>query len=1008
MTPDVAASPAPAGRVIRPKVRPPVVEWVRRARPEAVLAEALESRRVVVIAATAGAGKTTLAAAVAQRLERPVAWLTLDWTDAAPGRLVAYLEAALSVVVPRVAGVVRDALAARLPHPETAGLLVEAAAGERVVLVLDELERLGDEGEPWPVIEALLRHSPGDMCVVLCSRRAVPASVLPRRPGEVARLGDEVLALTVEEAAGLLAGLGRPAVDPVAAVQATGGWVTGVVFEAWRVAEEARGGGQEDPLYAYLAAHILGGLADEGSEFLIVTSVLAEVTAVRAAALGLKDAGARLGSLRSAHLPAMWKDGGRVLRCHPRFREYLQSCLERWEPERQRALHVAHGRLLAAEGHDQEATAVLLRAGAPAEALEPAARAIFEVIDRLDFTLAQRWLDALSEVEPDGISPFVIARLTLAVATEKHRLGIELADRLAARGKLAEVAGSSSVAAWLLGYCYVMAGRYDDMLAISGLAPHDGDREWVRTCVAIFGTDPPPPLPEPTGGPFDGLGLPVIYGYGRLRTALEITGARGWLHAHAQPWVIDALADAGRLQEAVALLEEVRTRGRRTAVIEAVVAPHVLTDAGRREEALEALAHGRRLARTGPSLLWELLAGVEEARLHLRLDRDPGAALAALDPVDRHPMTHRTGFLGPLVDLWSGFALLLEGRDPEALQRLRRSVAAFRRTDRWREMPGSAVYLAEAEWRMGDEEAADEAADLALEASGVQGFNHMLLLALRDFPAVLSRRLDAEPAADSPWHELGRALRAQGHEVKAPVRASLRLLEFGQCTMLVDGEEVRPGLTKTYELLAYLLTRPRHRAHRDELLDALFDGRTDDSARAYLRQVLRRLRTVLPSDGIVIDSSTVALSDLLAAVSQSVEVERALAEAARLRGDDRLAATLAALEVVDQGPYLPGVASHWVEARGQLLRELSTDARYEAAELAFAGGRLEEAELLTGAVLDSEPYHEAAWRLSMRLAAGRGDDQAVLRSYRRCDRILAQVGAEPSATTRQLVNQLRR
>jgi DNA-binding SARP family transcriptional activator len=1002
------ASPPSAARVIRAKVRPPATEWVERPRPESLLRAALESRRVVVVSAAAGAGKTTLVTAVARRLDRPVAWLTLDWTDRAPGRLVTYLEAALAAVAPRARGVVRDALAARIPHPEAAGLLVEAVAGERLVLVLDELERLGAERQAWDVIEALLRHAPSDSRCVLCSRRPVPTPVLPRRPDAVAHLGDDALALTVEEAAGLLERLGRPAVDPAAAVQVTGGWMTGVLFEAWRFGDEAGGEGRGDPLYDYLSAHILDGLPDQEREFLIATSVLAEITRARAGALGLPDAGRRMASLRNTHLPAIWKDGGRTLRCHPRFREYLQSRLESWEAERLRALHVAHGHLLAAEGHEEEATAVLLGAGAPAEALEPAAGAIFDVINRLDFALAQRWLDALAEVEPEGMSPFVLARLALAVATEKHRLGVELADRIAARGELAEVAGSSSVAAWMVGWCYLMVGRHDDMRAVWALAPQDADYEWLRTCAAIFGTDTPPGLPELTGGPFDSLVLPAIYGYGRLHTALEVSGARGWVHAHAQPWLVDALADAGRLQEAVDLVDEVRARGRQTAVLEAVVTPHVLTDAGRREEALEALARGRRLARAGPSLLWELLAGVEEARLRLRLDRDPVAALAALDPVDRHPMTHRTGFLGPIVDCWYGFALLLEGRDADAVQRLRRAVALLRRRGRWLEMPGAAVYLAEAEWRMGDEDAADTAADLALEAARVQGSNHLLLLALSDFPAVLSRRLDAEPAADSPWHELGRALHAQGLGFDAPVRASVQLLEFGRCSILVEGEEVRPRLAKTYELLAYLLTRPSHRAARHELLEALFKARADESSRAYLRQAVRWLRTILPPGGLVCEGTTVALSDQLAAVSESVQLERALAEAARLRGGERLAATLAALEVLDRGPYLPGISSHWVEERSESLRELTTDARYEAAELAFAAGRLHEAELLTDAVLEAEPFHEPAWRLTMRLASARGDDQAVLRSYQRCDRILAQVGAEPSPTTRQLVNQLRR
>ena len=81
------------------------------------------------------------------------------------------------MAVPRARGVARGALTARIPHPEAVGLLAEAMTGERVVLVLDELERLRDEPEAWTVIEALLRHAPADMRFVLCQ----PATPCPRR-----------------------------------------------------------------------------------------------------------------------------------------------------------------------------------------------------------------------------------------------------------------------------------------------------------------------------------------------------------------------------------------------------------------------------------------------------------------------------------------------------------------------------------------------------------------------------------------------------------------------------------------------------------------------------------------------------------------------------------------------------------------------------------------------------------------------------------------------------------
>jgi DNA-binding SARP family transcriptional activator len=407
-------------------------------------------------------------------------------------------------------------------------------------------------------------------------------------------------------------------------------------------------------------------------------------------------------------------------------------------------------------------------------------------------------------------------------------------------------------------------------------------------------------------------------------------------------------------------------------------------------------------------VVYEQLAGLSEVRVLLRLDRDPAAARAALDRIERVPLSRRLGYLAEQLDGWYGFALLLEGRDAEALARLRRAVASMRRSDRQIELPGAAVYLAEAEWRAGDEEAADAAADVALEAARVQGSNHMLLQALADFPAVVSRRLDAEPAADSPWHELGRALIAYAVPVDTHVGASVRLQEFGACTILVDDEPVRPRIAKTYELLAYLAARPEAEARREELLDALFEGRADDSTRAYLRQAVRWLRQVLPEHSVLAEGGEVRLAGDLRFASESARFEAALAEAAGLQGADRLAATLAALAVFDRGEYLPDVTSRWAEERRRRLAELATDARYEAAELAFAADRLDEARRLVDVVLRAEPYREAAFRLTMRLAGALGDQDGVIRAFQRCERALAAIGAEPTQTTRRLLEQLRR
>jgi ATP/maltotriose-dependent transcriptional regulator MalT/DNA-binding SARP family transcriptional activator len=1002
--PSSAASPQEQA-FIRAKVGlPPLSEaCVGRPRVEQLLAGLIERHRAVVVTATAGAGKTTAVATAAQRLARPLAWLTLDWTDAAPGRLVTYLEAALAGPVPDAAGVATQALAARIPHPEAAGLLVEAAGRQPVVLVIDEVERVADSEDAWAVLEAVVRYAPVSMRVVLVSRRPLPAARLARTPGEIASLGEAQLAFTPAEAAAALDQLGRHTVDAKAAVEATGGWVTGVLFEAWQADPAARSGGDADPLHGYLSAHIVGQLPENDREFLVGSSLLDDVTAGRAEALGYADSAERLASLRAVHLPVSWRDDGQSMRCHPRFREYLLGRLEQRPADEVRALRLAYGRLLAAEGHDEEATEELLAAGAHDEALATAGRAIFGVIDRLDLPVAERWLEQLG---PTG--PLVMAELMLALSTDDYRRGAALADDLAAAGARAPLAAASSAAALLMGLCYAHVVRLDDMHAVFAEAQPaaDPDLEVMRYFMAIYGTDPPS-RPALTGGPLDALVLAVDHGYGRLAEVVAEQTV-GWVNAWAQPWLISSLSAIGRTQEAIELYEEVRSRGLTGPSLDTVVGPHVLVDAGRREEALAIIERGRRGARAGGSVVYELLADVSEARLLLRLDRDADAALAVLDRLERNPHARRLAYLAEQIDAWYGFALLLAGRDEEAAERLRRGVAAMLRSERMLELPTAAAYLAEAEWRLGDEEAADRAADVGLQAAHRQGSNHMLLQALADFPAVVSRRIDAEPAADSPWHELGRALIAQGIAVEAPVRSSVQLSEFGDCTILVDGEEVRPRIAKTYELLAYLVAAPEARADRDELLGALFEGRADESSRAYLRQAVRWLRQVLPENSVTVEEGQVRLGDQIAIASESTGFEAALAQAARLRGGDRLDATLAALEPFDRGPYLPGVGSRWAEDRRQELTDLATDARYEAAELAFAEGRLGEARRLVDEVLSADPYREAAWRLTMRLASALGDEDGVIRSYRRCEQALAEVGATPTPTTRQLLERLRR
>jgi DNA-binding SARP family transcriptional activator len=112
--------------------------------------------------------------------------------------------------------------------------------------------------------------------------------------------------------------------------------------------------------------------------------------------------------------------------------------------------------------------------------------------------------------------------------------------------------------------------------------------------------------------------------------------------------------------------------------------------------------------------------------------------------------------------------------------------------------------------------------------------------------------------------------------------------------------------------------------------------------------------------------------------------------------------------VLDKGEFLPHAESSWVDARREELREIVNDARQGAAEAAFECGSYRDAEALVHRLLEEDPYREAAWRLSMRIASALGNEDRVISTFRACEQTLGTAGIPPSESTRRLLDQLRR
>ncbi|WP_382306847.1 BTAD domain-containing putative transcriptional regulator [Herbiconiux sp. UC225_62] len=305
---------------------------------------------------------------------------------------------------------------------------------------------------------------------------------------------------------------------------------------------------------------------------------------------------------------------------------------------------------------------------------------------------------------------------------------------------------------------------------------------------------------------------------------------------------------------------------------------------------------------------------------------------------------------------------------------------------------------------MHEDDASDAAADLALQAADRTGSRHSLIRALREYPAVLSRRLDTEPDPDSPWHDLGRAVVTMTDGLGVIPR--VHVTEFGDPGIVIDGRRHKLKLVKSVEIMAFLATRGGS-APREDVIACLFDSKNDKAASAYLRMAVNRVRECFPDQkSLDIGPNTV---DWFQGELESdyTKARTILVRLRNVQGRQRLDLALKALADVPEGEYLPGTRSEWVSDQRRRWNDLLTDIRHAAAEAAFEISDYATASSMINEVLDRDQFRERAWRLKMRVAAAVGDGDGVISAFRACKSALATIKVAPTESTRQLLQRLR-
>src|SRR5437660_12000439 len=276
-----------ATKLYLPRLRPNVVS---RPRLLERLNEGLH-RKLTLIAAPAGFGKTTLVSAWVEGIERPrarTAWLSLDEGENDPARFVAYLVAALQTIAPTIGEGVLGALQSPQPPPTvsilTALLNDITTIKDPFVLVLDDYHVI----DAKPIDHALtflLEHLPPQMHLVIATREdpQLPLARLRAR-GQLTELRAVDLRFTPSEVAAFLnqvMGLKLSAEDIAALERRTEGWIAGLQLAAISMQgqQDATGfiksfTGSHHFVLDYLVEEVLQQQSESIQTFLLRTSII--------------------------------------------------------------------------------------------------------------------------------------------------------------------------------------------------------------------------------------------------------------------------------------------------------------------------------------------------------------------------------------------------------------------------------------------------------------------------------------------------------------------------------------------------------------------------------------------------------------------------------------------------------------------------------------------------------------------------------------------------------------
>jgi len=1066
--------PVSRTKIVIPTLRP---EILHRARLLAKFDELLD-KKLILVTAPAGYGKTSVLIDFAHQSEMPICWFSLDALDQDPVRFFTYLIAALELRFPKFGSQSGAVLKSLVNLEQDAERLltmivneIDSQIDQHFALVVDDYQFIDSFADVRNLFSRFI-YLVGENCHIILSSRRLPN--LPDFTNMVARqqVGGfdlEQLAFRTDEICSLFEKnykltLSEEGLEEL--MLQTEGWITGLILSAYDPTQAipdmttaARIVGVD--LSGYLEQQILTPQTPEMRKFLMETSLFEEFDArLCEAVFGDGDWKKLIKLIRQDNLFTLpVGPGGKWLRYHPLFREFLQHRIEDEDPDREKTILLRLAEVYTEQQDWERGHAIYQKWGDQdqlADMLEVAGRPM--LLSEHLFTL-RTWLEELSPALLQQRPVLLTYMGTVLSTIGQGDRALAILDRIIPVFQENNDIHGLAFAFVSRAAAYRLVGDYasslQDVDEALQLKDDNPDSQFIFAeakrfkAISLHDLGRMPEsiqLQEEVLKQYQflkdrqraayvqmelGMSYRAIGNYPAALSAYEQVRAE-WKRESNLPSQADALNSLGVLyhnlgeyEKAVKAFEGGLESARKSHGIwqESFLLTSLgdlFTDLDEYESASKAYLDAAEVAQSVNFQRLKNYLGLAQVRL-ARLSNQTEKAQLYLETIEESVRKSGSNFDSGFFHFERGCLQVMNGELGPANIDLEQALNYFRFGGYGAEAAWSQVWLAAADLKSGRTAMARTKLQESLGFDPLNPVYHSLTQVVRRALPWLEvpHPEDGISLILTPWLNRIKKIEAQLPAQRKRLRkiltsvpiqkCQLSIRAFGRTQVRVKGELVTSAQWKTAatrELFFYLLTAS-HPLTKEEIGEALWPEFDPAQLKLYFKNNLYRLRRALGEKVILFEENLYRFNHY---IDYEYDVEDFITHQAQARGTENLQEKILHLRAATQvrnGLYLQDLDGTWVLPERQHLENAWQESMQDLAESERRAGDLKAAIQTCQEALKVDTCAEDLHCLAMQIHFERGDRLAVIWQYQECCRALkTELNVEPSETTRTLYNRL--